>query len=320
MADLIRGLIQVKDPLTLFAFISLVFLAAFRTKRVPELFFGLASDKLTKERFSQLLHRFMLYGFAGFVLLCGTAVTGQVLAMKTRSQPLSLDDLRAELKNLNVSEGQKQTAATSFSEGIDYIHQHEFDKAIQSLQNSINAVPSLAAQYTLAYLYQQKGDTANASSAASVARRMANEQNDHLAQVRLDQLAIGVSEQAEKDTLVGAKSPLPEGGKIFEEATWISPGLYILTKDLGNNELRHFKIRVKAGQTIYVKFRAPETGGYTTATIYDSDGGSKATNYVNNRSEVFTISWNFTADTQAYITIGGGNGAVANGVYRISVR
>jgi hypothetical protein len=320
MADLIRGLIQVKDPLTLFAFLSLVFLAAFRTKRVPELFFGLAHDKLTKERFSQLLHRFILYGFVGFVLLCGTAVTGQVLAMKTRSQPISLDDLRAELKNLNVPEAQKQNAASAYSQGIAYIEQHDFDNAIQSLQSSINAVPSLAAQYTLAYLYQKKGDTANASSAAAVARSMANEQHDNLAQVRLDQLAIGAFEQTEKDSLVGAKSPLPEGGKSFEEATWISPGLYILTKGLGNNELRHFKIRLKAGQTLAVKFRNPEAGGYTAATIYDSDGGAKTGNYVSNRSQVFTVSWNFTADTQAYITIGSDSGVVANGVYRISVR
>ena len=87
MTDLIRALSQVKTPLSLFAFVSLVFLVAFRTKRVPELFFGLAREKLTKERFAQLLHRFMLFAFTAFVLLCVMAVAGQVLALKTQPAP-----------------------------------------------------------------------------------------------------------------------------------------------------------------------------------------------------------------------------------------
>ena len=37
MTDLIRALIQIKTPLSLFAFVSLVFLIAFLAKRVPEL-------------------------------------------------------------------------------------------------------------------------------------------------------------------------------------------------------------------------------------------------------------------------------------------
>jgi hypothetical protein len=36
MTDLIRALIQIKTPLSLFAFMSLVFLMAFWPRRVPE--------------------------------------------------------------------------------------------------------------------------------------------------------------------------------------------------------------------------------------------------------------------------------------------
>ena len=35
MSDLIKALIQVKDPLTLAAFLSVVLLLAFRTRKVP---------------------------------------------------------------------------------------------------------------------------------------------------------------------------------------------------------------------------------------------------------------------------------------------
>jgi hypothetical protein len=45
MTDLIRALIQIKTPLSLFAFVSLIFLMALRTRRVPELFFELAKEK-----------------------------------------------------------------------------------------------------------------------------------------------------------------------------------------------------------------------------------------------------------------------------------
>ena len=40
MTELIKGLAHVRDGLTLIAFLCLVLLVAFRTKKVPELFFG----------------------------------------------------------------------------------------------------------------------------------------------------------------------------------------------------------------------------------------------------------------------------------------
>ena len=73
MSDLIKALIQVKDPLTLAAFFSAVLLLAFRTRKVPEMFFGLLKEKLTKERFAQVLHRFMVLGFSSLCVLCAVA-------------------------------------------------------------------------------------------------------------------------------------------------------------------------------------------------------------------------------------------------------
>ena len=73
MPELIKAIAEVRDGLTLIAFLSLAVLVAFRTKKVPELFFGLVRDKLTKQQFSTLLHRFMTLGLIAFLaLLYGT--------------------------------------------------------------------------------------------------------------------------------------------------------------------------------------------------------------------------------------------------------
>ncbi len=40
MDGLIKAIISVRDPFTLFAFLALVLLVAFRTKTVPSLFFN----------------------------------------------------------------------------------------------------------------------------------------------------------------------------------------------------------------------------------------------------------------------------------------
>lgn len=58
MIDLIKALVQVRDALGLIAFLALVLLVAFRTKKVPELFFGLLRDKLTRQQFFDIAASF----------------------------------------------------------------------------------------------------------------------------------------------------------------------------------------------------------------------------------------------------------------------
>jgi len=322
MVDLIRALIQVKTPLTLFAFVSLVFLAAFRTKRVPELFFGLAKEKLTKERFAQLLHRFMVFGFVAFVLLCAMAVMSQVLGSKTQPQPLTLDDLRDELKKSDASEDQREAALKAYADGLAYVQQHDFAQAIQALQKSIEAIPTLSAQTTLAYLYQKQGDQENARKYAASAQSLANQRGDSLALVRLQQLSDrGSGEGA--DGMVGAKKPFPEGGKSFEEAVAISPGRYITTRDLAGGQFFYYKMRLKAGQTLQIDFRSPDTGGQTWASIYDANGDFKeggGTSF-SGHSELKTVRWTTPVEALLYLSIGNNEwGNAANSVYRISIQ
>ncbi len=321
MADLIRALVQVKTPVSLFAFVGLVLLMAFRTKRVPELFFGLAKEKLTKERFAQLLHRFMLFAFAGFVLLIGAAVLGQVLAIKTQARPLSLDDLRDELKSTGASEGQKQEALKQYADGLAYIQQHDLLQAIQALQKSVDAIPTLSAQTTLAYLYQRQGDQVNANKYAAAAQSLADQRGDSLAQVRLEQLSAQGSAATAPKGMVGDKKPFPEGGKSFEAAVTISPGLYVTTHRLEGNTFQYFKARLKAGQTLRIDFRTPDDTGDAGAAIYDADGAVKESGRMwDSRSELKTVQWTAPTDGIFYLSIGGWYGTSANVVYRISIQ
>ena len=322
MVDLIRALIQVKTPLTLFAFLSLVFLAAFRTKRVPELFFGLAKDKLTKERFGQLLHRFMVFGFGGFVLVCAVAVVGQVLAYKAQARPVPLDDVRSELKNLHATEDQTQAALKAYAEGLAHFQQHDVAQAIQSLQQSIDAVPTIAAQTTLALLYRAQGDQENAKKYAAAAAAQANLQGNSLAQVRLQQLSES-SSGGGGTGMVGDKKPLPEGGKSFEEAVPISPGLFATVHTIEAG-IQYYSMRLKAGQTLRIDFRSPNEGenGLTCAAIYDANGGHLTGDSTAYQSDLKTIQWTTPVDGLVYLSIGNSVGAVtpANAVYRISVQ
>jgi hypothetical protein len=335
MSDLIKGFIYVKDPLTLFAFLSLVFLVAFKTRRVPELFFALAGKKLTREQFSSLLHRFMLYGFGGFVLVCGVAVAGQMLAYASRNRPYSVEDARKEIATSSVSEEQKQAAVKAYSDGLEAVKKEDFDQAIQSLQASLNAVPSLSAEYTLAYLYKKKGNLGDANKHAAEALKLVKP-GDPMALVRAEQLVKSVSAEANSDNppnslgttekcqmVGGRKSPFPAPGKSLDDATTISPGLYIWKDSLGGNDKRYFKMNLRPHQTLAIDFRTPDSEGGPSAgaTIYDGNGDSKVEGGITHgRSRLASIAWSPSTDGWVYLSVGYEFGVAPDTLYCVSVR
>jgi hypothetical protein len=69
MSELIQAVVTIKDPFTLFAFLAVILLIAFRTKTVPESMFKLVSAKITRDRFYALLNRAMLSA-AGYSWCC----------------------------------------------------------------------------------------------------------------------------------------------------------------------------------------------------------------------------------------------------------
>ena len=334
MSELIKGFIYVKDPLTLFAFLSLVFLAAFKTTRVPELFFKLAGRGLEKGQFYSLLKRFMLYGFCGFVLVCLLAIVGQVLAYASRSRPYSAEDAQKEITASSVSEEQKQAALNAYSQGLDAVKKQDFDQAIQSLQASLNAVPSLSAEYTLAYLYEKKGDLPTASKHAAEALKLVKP-GDSLALVRTEQLARSVSEQENQgyfdsnpappqtcQWIGGRKSPFPAPGMSLDDAAKISTGFYIWKEPLAGDQKRYYRMYLKSHQTLAIDFRTPDTDTPSAgAVIYDANGDRKAVGDTRvDPSRLASVAWSPETDGWVYFSISDPVAVAPDTLYCISVR
>ncbi len=218
MSELIKAIESVKDPFTFLAFVSVVLLLAFRTRAVPDLFFGLLKEKLTKERFSQHLHRFMLFGFISFVGLSAMAVLGHTLAYKTQPKPMSSEEFKAEMDNLKSSSKHDaealEQALQAYEQGIMHIDRKEFDQAIQSLQESINRAPTVSGQYTLAYAYKEKGDPGQAKEHATAASALAQSRGSALDVVKADSLVeeLDSERRAAHGGLVNEASP-EEGGE-----------------------------------------------------------------------------------------------------------
>jgi hypothetical protein len=278
MGDLINGLAGVKDGLTLIAFLSLVLLLAFRTKQVPELFFGLVRDKLTRAQFSALLNRFMTLGLIAFLALVALAVVSQVIGH--RSQPgagATAEDLRHELAGFKASLDQKLEAEAKYSLSAELLARHDIAGAIDALKASIAALPTLTAKETLANLYRANGDPADAAAARADAMKIATQRGDAIALVRLqNEAAAGgaVFDVAGEHDLIGASTPLPKGGDTFETAPPLSPGFYNCAVKEGC--FAWYRMELRAGQRIDVKFRSATDGGFAGLVINGTNGEAEA--------------------------------------------
>lgn len=277
MTELIKGLVQVRDGLSLIAFLSLVLLLAFRTRKVPELFFGLVRDKLTREHFSQLLHRFMTLGFISFLVLVSLAVLAQVLNHLTAPHALTIDDLRSELAKAKNSEDEKLHAEAQYKLAMEKLAQHDVDSAITSLKESIKAIPTLTAQEMLTYLYHQKRDFDNESATWERAVKTARQQGSTLAMARLDNVSVphAIAEAEGEHDLIGKSTQLPTGGDRYETAVEITPGLYTCGRQPPNGEGfcdSWYKLYLQTGQSLDVKFRSPPLGGLAGISIYGTNG------------------------------------------------
>lgn len=277
MTELIKGLVQVRDGLSLIAFLSLVLLVAFKTQKVPELFFGLLRDKLTRAQFAALLHRFMTIALVVFLALVSLAILAQVLSHMTLPNALTIDDLRKELAKLQANDDKKLHAEAEFKLAMEQLNQRNFDAAIASLRESINAVPTRTAQEMLAYLYRDKGDAGNEATAWEQAMKLARQKGDAIAEARLDRVSVpaGVLEPQGDHDLIGSSASLPIGGDRYETATKLSPGFYNCSAAKGCFSW-WFTLYLHVGQDLKVKFRTPSTGGLAGAAIYGTNGDPQA--------------------------------------------
>lgn len=118
----------------------------------------------------------------------------------------------------------------------------------------------------------------------------------------------------------GHKLPFPTAGKSLEDATRISPGLYIAKEGLREKERLYFKLYLRSHQTLAVDFRTPESGCCASAYIYDGNGANVAGKGVVSPSALESIAWSPSIDESVYFTIGSSYGVVPDSLYCISIR
>ena len=319
MNELIKALINIKDPFTLLAFLSVVVLLALRTKAVPKMFFGLLKDKLTKEKFAHLLHRVMVYGLIVFVMLTGLAVLAQVLAYKAKTQPASDAEMKAELQNLKTDESAKQKALEQYEKSLVLIGENKFDEAIESLKASIAQVQTLSAEYTLAYLYERQNKTEEAKQHADKALELAQTRGDSFSEVKAEQLSKRVAEKsaALPLNLSPDKRLLPRGGDTFEQAVRISPGAYLGQEDW---PLKYFSVALKANQTITVTFILADVQPDMTdakVRLYDRDTSILAEEFTYGRKSKKVVGYKVATDGIYFLGL---EGRVRGTDYLISVQ
>ncbi len=331
MTELIKALIGVKDPLTLIGFISVVVLIAFRTRAVPETFFRLLEKKLTRERFARLLHRAMIYGLILALALCVVAAGGQVLAAMSRPRTASVDDLVSEIRSLKATEDGKKQAVTTFEASLRLAADQKFDQAVASLKSSIQAVPTLTAQATLAYLYLQLGDKEDARREAERAGQLARERGDTLAAVRAARLEESSSVEAQvreapslEDAGPTQHSPflhvdrkLPDGGRSYESALELAAGSYRGAKDYDRRSF--YSVQVKAKEFLKVRVRTRDETAGLDLELFDQDGGrvAGATNIGNAANVVIEASWQSFRRGPAFISV---KGAARDAVFVVSLQ
>jgi tetratricopeptide (TPR) repeat protein len=319
MSDLIKAAVSIKDPFTLFAFLALILLIAFRTKSVPEALFKLVGDKMTRERFSQLIGRTVLYIFLAFLALCGLAVTGQVLGYMTTAKAASVDEMKQELALRHADDSAARQAMEEYQRGLAQAEDQKLSDAIASLEASVKAVPTAAAQETLALLYQKAGDKSRAVQLAGQALSTAREGGDAVRTAKAERVLSAVSASGSARVtvskacpsgaaLVGPKLDLPPGGDSFESATLLMPCVYKGVLDTQNGQWQYYKLSVQPGQTFRAVMRTRDANAVSTdIRLHRPDGGMVGGYTAFGESNV-TTPIEFKADAPAvlFVSISGG--------------
>lgn len=329
MSELIKIVIGVKNPFALFAFLAVVLLLAFRTKAVPELFFQLMREKLTRERFAQLVHRFMVLTFAAFVALCAIAVIGQVLAVYADARP-SVDAFRREVAGLHVEQANSAAAAKAYEDALAAMAKDHLDDAIASLQASISAVPTVTANLTLAQLYDKKHLRDNAKQATAAASMLADARGDALGSIKANHVAdeLHQSEVAADPSgnsrisgspFIGPhKRRFPAGAANYEDAPVIVPDTYIGSDDLPEGVTKYYKLSMKAGQTLTVVLRHRDRdAGWSGVSMRDKGGFNRGAQQAWGPSDGATATYKAEEGGWAYVGL---YGATKDTVYAINVQ
>lgn len=122
--------------------------------------------------------------------------------------------------------------------------------------------------------------------------------------------------------IANAQEALPKGGDSFETAVKLETGSYTADREIAQDSYEYFKITLKAGQVIKVKFTTPGEGSpYAGASIYSSEEEQVQEEVIigdPNKSE--TLVWAPSKTGIFYITVGNSYNENAKGTkYAISL-
>ena len=260
----------------------------------------------------------MTSGFVVVVLLCCLTAASQFLKSWTEVKLATADSFRGELQRINLASEERQERVSRFEQAMS-IAETEPAKAIEILEQLAAESETFALLYNLGLLRSRTGNTEKARDHIRRARQLASGRS-LLDSVRVEVLAEK-SEGPGECSLVGRHKEFPEGGRSFEQASRVSPGLYAWSRPLGRNQYEYFKIPVKTCQRLVVKFRTPNGGGYAGATIHGADGGNVESEVIiGDRSAVREIGHLPPNGADLFITIGNEYEKNAPGsVYRICI-
>jgi hypothetical protein len=144
-----------------------------------------------------------------------------------------------------------------------------------------------------------------------------------MASLRIDRLAEDAPASPAKfpSMIDPHKLSFPSGGRSFEEASTVKPGLYQWQEKLEREELRYFKLQLKAGQKLTVEYRTNDAGGtHSGSTVYDAEGGRLGTCVNAFRSERCALETTAVTDSVAYLSVGSSVGVDARTVFRIAIQ
>ncbi len=122
--------------------------------------------------------------------------------------------------------------------------------------------------------------------------------------------------------IASAQETLPKGGDSFETAVGIEKGSYVTDHTIAGDSYEYFKMSIKAGQLLKVKFTTPGSGSpYAGAEMYNSERTSVQSEVIIAGSNANrTLSWMPGTEDTFYITIGNGYNKNAVGTkYAIAV-
>jgi hypothetical protein len=327
MADLIKVIVSVRDPLTLLAFLAVVLLIAFRTKTVPESLFRLVGEKIGRDRFYRLVNRTIVCGFAAFLVLAGSAVLARVLDYRTAVHAASVEQLRAELADSETDEEAAARAIAAYEKALSLSRDEgTLGEAIASLRVSLEAVPTATARETLALLYQRAGNRREAMRLADEMASDARTSGTAVDVARAARLIESVSAPARLSSqacpadaaFIGQKLRLPPGSEEFEHATQVTPCFYTPLVDIPSDQKQYYAVALRAGETMTIKMRLRGLNSSNVwIQLYGPDGGFRTETGAYYASAM-TDQIEYKADSAglAYFSL---SGAVQGGVLQIAV-